>query len=183
MFHLVNHSIYPTNVPPLFTAKSSNTPFICPPYRFLIPRVSNKYNPSMEITCTTDVGLTHGCKSMRSTQKTRSATETNAKVTMLMDYARTYPNATIRYNASDMQLSVDSDTAYLVLHNARSQEAGHFYFSTNHTKSGTVTPSPPLNSSILTECVTWRNITTSATEAEPETLHHNSIAVVPLDST
>ena len=41
--------------------------------------------------------------------------DTNDKAQMLMDYANTYPSATIRYKASDMQLHVDSDAAYLVL--------------------------------------------------------------------
>ena len=42
-----------------------------------------------------------------STQQSHPTTDTNAKAQMLMDYAYTYPNATIRYKASDMQLHVD----------------------------------------------------------------------------
>ena len=114
-----------------------------------------------------------------STQQAQPTSDTNAKVQMLMDYAHTYPNATIRYHASDMQLHVDSDAAYLVLPKARSRGAGHFYLS-NHTPPGIAIPTPPPNGPILTECFTIRNVMTSAAEAETGTLHHNGIAAVPL---
>ena len=96
-----------------------------------------------------------------------------------MDYTHNYPNATSRYYASDMQLHVDSDAAYLVLPKARSRGAGHFFLSI-HTSTCVTTPSPPNNSPILTECVTLRNVMTSAAEAETGALHHNGIAAIPL---
>ena len=114
-----------------------------------------------------------------STQQSHPTTDTNAKAKMLMDYAHTYPNATIRYKASDMQLHVDSDAAYLVLPKARSRGAGHFYLSST-TPPGTSIPQPPPNGPILTECVTLRNVMTSAAEAETGTLHHNGIAAIPI---
>ena len=46
-------------------------------------------------------------------------------------YAHIYPNATIRYHASDMCLHTDSDEAYLVQPQAGSRVAGHFYLSEN----------------------------------------------------
>ena len=46
---------------------------------------------------------------------------------MLMDYLWTYPNAKLQYRKSDMVLYVDSNAAYLVLPQARSRIAGHFY--------------------------------------------------------
>ena len=82
-----------------------------------------------------------------------------------MNYAHTYPSATIRYKASDMQLHDDSDTAYLVLPKARSRGAGLFYLS-SHTPPNTALPTPPPNGAILTECFVLRNITTSDAEAE-----------------
>ena len=96
-----------------------------------------------------------------------------------MDYAHTYPNATIRYYTSDMQLHVDSDAAYLLLPKALSHGAGHFFLS-SHTPTGVTTPSPPNNGPILTECVTLRNVMKSAAEAETGALHHNGIAAIPL---
>lgn len=40
---------------------------------------------------------------------------TNYKVSMLMDYAHTYPDTVIRHHASDIQLHIYSNEAYLVL--------------------------------------------------------------------
>ena len=70
-----------------------------------------------------------------SSQQAKPTQETNDKATMLMDYAHTYPDAIIRYHASDMQLYIDSDAAYLVLPNAQSRGTGHFYLSDNYTRS------------------------------------------------
>jgi hypothetical protein len=49
---------------------------------------------------------------------------------MLLDYLASHPQATIRYYAADMVLAVCSDAAYLVLPNARSRAAGHFFLTT-----------------------------------------------------
>ena len=56
---------------------------------------------------------------------------------MLLDYACTYPNAKIRYYASDMCLHADTDAAYLVQPNARSRYAGFFYLSDRPTNPST----------------------------------------------
>jgi len=55
--------------------------------------------------------------------------KTMKKIKQLLDYAATYPNAVIRYYASDMILHAESDAAYLVLPKARSRIAGYFYLS------------------------------------------------------
>lgn len=49
----------------------------------------------------------------------------------LLNYAATHPDATVRYNASDMILAVDSDASYLSAPKARSRVAGYHYLSTN----------------------------------------------------
>ena len=54
------------------------------------------------------------------TMKTKDAT------LMLMDYLHTHPDAKTRYHASDMQLYIDSDAAYLVAPKAKSRIAGYF---------------------------------------------------------
>jgi len=46
---------------------------------------------------------------------------TMKKYNRLLDYATTYPEATLRYRKSDMVLHVDTDAAYLVLPGARSR--------------------------------------------------------------
>ena len=84
---------------------------------------------------------------------------------MLFDYAHTYPNATIIYKASDIQLHVDYDYAYPVLHKARSCGANHFYLS-NHTPPYNSIPQPSLNGLILTECVALHNVMISAAKVE-----------------
>mmetsp|Transcript_5614 Transcript_5614/g.8164 ORF Transcript_5614/g.8164 Transcript_5614/m.8164 type:complete len:80 (-) Transcript_5614:241-480(-) len=61
----------------------------------------------------------------------------------------TYPNATIRFHASNMILHVQSDAAYLVLPHAKSRYAGHYYLS-NQT--------PTNNDPVHTECKTIKNI-------------------------
>ena len=50
--------------------------------------------------------------------------KTEQKIKQLFDYLATYPNAVIRYHASDMILHVHSDVAYLVLPHARSRVGG-----------------------------------------------------------
>jgi hypothetical protein len=94
------------------------------------------------------------------TQKTMSACK------LLLDYAATYrPTAILRYHASDMALHIDSDTAYLVLPNARSHYAGHYYLST-HPPAPPEKPTPKHNGPILTICKMIRGAMSSAAEAE-----------------
>ena len=93
------------------------------------------------------------------TQKTMAACR------MLLDYASTYPNAILRYHASNMALHIDSDAAYLVLPNARSRYAGHYYLS-NHPAPLPSKPSPKPNGPILTVCKTIKGVMSSAAEAE-----------------
>ena len=57
--------------------------------------------------------------------------DTMSKYNQNMDYASTHPNATIRYNASNMIILTDIDATYLVLPASCSHIAGHYYF-TNH---------------------------------------------------
>jgi hypothetical protein len=81
------------------------------------------------------------------TQKTQSACK------MLLDYAATYPTAIIRYHASNMALHIDSDAAYLVLPNACSRYAGH-YFLSDYPTPPPAKPTPKPNGAILKICKT-----------------------------
>jgi hypothetical protein len=49
------------------------------------------------------------------------------KTGRLLDYPATYPDATIRYHASDMILHIHSDADYLSASHARSRLGGFFY--------------------------------------------------------
>ena len=100
---------------------------------------------------------------LNETSITQSAPTENTqdKVTTMLDYVHTHPNAVIRYHASDMCLHVDSNASYLVLPKARSRLAGHYFLSDDPTII--VTPKP--NGPILTECRTIRRVLASSTEA------------------
>ena len=87
----------------------------------------------------------------------------NEKIIMLLDYLNTYKNTKIWIYASDMQLHVDCDTAYLVIPRAESRIAGHFYCNNTSTTSP---PTPPLNSPLHVACKLLRHIVKSAVEAE-----------------
>ena len=56
---------------------------------------------------------------------------TREECQQIMDYAATYPNVYVRYHASDIILSIDSDTVYLVLPQAKSRIAGYFQLNDN----------------------------------------------------
>ena len=96
-----------------------------------------------------------------------ATTDTEKQCTMLLDYAATYPNAKIRFYASDMNLQADSDAAYLVLPSARSRYAGYFYLGTLKSTNGR------LNGAILVVCKSIRSVVASAAEAETGGLFYN----------
>ena len=92
-------------------------------------------------------------------------TKTKDATIMLMDYLSTHPQAKIRYKASDMQMYVDSDAAYLVAPKSKSRIGGYFYLSNKYNKQDKK-PSPPLNGPIHIECQVLKHVVTSAAEAE-----------------
>ena len=94
---------------------------------------------------------------------------------MLLNYLHTYPNAAIRYHASDMHLHIDSDAAYLVEPNAKSRIAGFYYCSTKPPITKV-----PLNGPILVECRLLQHVVTSAAEAETAALFYNCQTAVHL---
>ena len=110
------------------------------------------------------------------TQQSRPTVTTEKKAQMLMDYLATFPNAKLRFYAGDMKLHIETDAAYLVLPNARSRVAGHFYltaFPTPHKAyAGT------FNAPILTECHTLKNVVSSAAEAECGGIFHNCVVAI-----
>ena len=72
-----------------------------------------------------------------------------------------------------MVLYVNSDAAYLVLPEAKSRIAGHFYLSDHPNKlAANQTPTP--NAPFLTECRTLRHVVATAAEAETGGLFHNA---------
>jgi hypothetical protein len=104
---------------------------------------------------------------------------TAAACNMLLDYLATHPDAKIRYHASDMVLAVCSDAAYLVLPNARSRAAGHF-FLTNLPSATTSPPRPVPNGAVHVLCKTLRTVAASAAEAGIGSLFLNAQDAVPI---
>ena len=98
-----------------------------------------------------------------------------------MDYLNTYPNAKLRYYAGHMKLMVDSDAAYLVLPNARSRVAGHFYLEALPRAHKAYQAKK--NAPILTECYTLKNVVSSAAEAECGGVFHNCIVAIGIRNT
>ena len=99
----------------------------------------------------------------------------------LMDFLACHPNEKIRYFAGTMQLSVDSDAAYLVSPGAKSRYAGHFYLESlphrmNYNKA-------PHNAAVHTECRLLKNIVCSAAEAECGGLYQNAQAAIGIRRT
>ena len=97
--------------------------------------------------------------------------QTNEKIHMLLDYLSTYPNAKIRYNASDMILHLESDAAYLVALKARSRIAGFYYCGQKYNKP--VTNMNDANGPIHIECKILRRVVCSAAEAETAAIFYN----------
>jgi len=116
-----------------------------------------------------------------SQQQSKPTAATLKKCERLMDYAATYPNATIRYRASEMILHVDTDAAYLVLPNARSRVAGHYFLSNRPPQIGNLKPTP--NGPIHTVCQTIKNVVSSAAEAECGGLFINGQQIIPIRNT
>ncbi len=57
----------------------------------------------------------------------KGTTSTMEKAKQLLDYLTTYPNAIIRFWASDMIINVHSDPSYLSELDARRKACGHFF--------------------------------------------------------
>ena len=92
------------------------------------------------------------------------------KCDRLLNYVATYPNVVLRYYASNMQLHVDSDAAYLVAPKARSRIAGFYYFKQGRNGLPLITPNHP----ILVECRCLKHVVSSAAEAETAAIFYNA---------
>ena len=71
-----------------------------------------------------------------------------------------------------MQLSIDSDAAYLVVLGAKSRYAGQYYLQSHPYQLNY--NNAPRNAAIHTKCKVLKNIVCSAVEAECGVLFHNA---------
>jgi hypothetical protein len=82
----------------------------------------------------------------------------------LLNYAATYPDATVRFRASSMVLWVHSDASYLSEPPAKSRYGGFFYLSDKAPTIGPKTgdPQPTLNGPILAVTHILKEVVASA---------------------
>jgi hypothetical protein len=99
---------------------------------------------------------------------------TKKECQILLDYCATYPNVMLRYQASDMVLTIDSDAAYLVAPSAKSRVAGYFQLNSKRRSN------PHTNAAILIECKTLRHVVASSAEAETAGVFHNAQRAIPI---
>jgi hypothetical protein len=85
-----------------------------------------------------------------------------AKAKQLLDYLATHPDATIRFQASDMIMNVHSDASYLTKSNAHSRACGHFFMGWSPTDGDPIR----LNGEFFTICAILHFVVASAAEAE-----------------
>jgi hypothetical protein len=78
-------------------------------------------------------------------QQATATEDTSTKLLQLINYCATHPNATIRYHASDIILSIHSDAVYLKEPEARSRAGGQFFMS-----SKTINGEQQHNGAVLT---------------------------------
>ena len=109
---------------------------------------------------------------MKYSESNQSQQDTKEKTRMLLDYASTYPNAIICYKDSNMVLHVDSDVEYLIMPEARSCYAGHFYLI-DWPSPSPIKHNPEINGPIHTDCKTIRNFVSSTAEAETSGTFNN----------
>jgi hypothetical protein len=102
-------------------------------------------------------------------KQTGGTTNTMVKAKQLLDYLATHPDATIRFQASDMILNVHSDASYLSESKAHSRACGHFFMGWSPQNGDLI----KLNGAFFTLCTILRFVVASAAEAELRTLFLN----------
>ena len=105
-----------------------------------------------------------------STQQANPTEQVLKKVKRLLDYVSTYPDAKLRYYASNMILYIDSDAAYLCERKAKSRASGYHYFKKNTLNK----IQQPINHALTVECKLLKHVVSSAAEAEVSALFLNA---------
>jgi hypothetical protein len=104
------------------------------------------------------------------TQQANATEMTQTRIKQFLDYCASHKDATIRYRASDMELKIHSDAAYLVESKARSREGGHFYMGNKEQEK-----TPDINNgAVHTNATLLKVVVSSAAEAEVGALFGNT---------
>jgi hypothetical protein len=103
------------------------------------------------------------------TEHSQATKTTMSKLTQLLNYCASHPDAVVRFTASDMLLAVESDASYLSVAKGRSRAAG--YFLTTKLASSASSYQP--NGAVHVLCHIMCKVLPSAAEAELGALFHN----------
>ena len=104
-------------------------------------------------------------------QQSEATNTTSKRMTHLLNYSVSHPNATIPYTQSVMILHSSSDASHLSEPKDRSCVGGHFFLDKKYV--GKEIPKPKLNVPVHTVSNILRNVMASAGEAEFTALFHN----------
>jgi hypothetical protein len=108
------------------------------------------------------------------TEQTKATWKTQAAKNQMLDYLETHPDATIRYQASDMVLYIHSDASYISVSDARSRLGGLFFLGNKSPEQ------EKLNGSILNVAAIIKNVVASAAVSEVGACFHNAQSESPL---
>ena len=117
-----------------------------------------------------------------SAAQTKGTEQTMKAAVHPLNYAATYPDAIVRFRASDMILHMHSDASYLSEPKARSRVGGYFFLDGKDDPNPD-SPPPPINGAIHVVSEIMRNVMPSAAEAETGGLFVNGQAGVPIRTT
>ena len=106
-------------------------------------------------------------------QQSNPTERTMSEVTWFLDYCATHPEATIRYNASDMVLWAEIYASYLLETRARSRVGGVFFLSSKPTTTPPTT-NPPSNGVIFANAQILKIVVGSAMESEVAVTYSNA---------
>eukprot|EP00957_Ditylum_brightwellii_P083048 6312817-Ditylum_brightwellii.AAC.1 len=87
-----------------------------------------------------------------------------------MDYCATHPNATVRFNASNMILQIHSDVSYMNEPQTCSTAGGHFFLGNKIVEGKPIF----LNGAVNALCTILCPVAASAAKAEPGALFLNA---------
>ena len=108
-----------------------------------------------------DMTILHALNSIAA-ESSKPTERTMERVEQLLDYMHTYPNAVVRYYASDMILNVHSDASYLSAGRGRSRAGGYFFLGSLPQEGTPI----KLNGNIAITCAILKLVAASAAEAE-----------------
>lgn len=99
-------------------------------------------------------------------QQARPTEALDLEVTKFLHFAATWPNAGIRYHASDMVIHCQSDASYLSEHDAGSRVGGFMWMGQHCNDYSSTAPPSPINGPISVRSTRLDVVVASAFEAE-----------------